>query len=157
MILKFDKFSGKIKNNLEIEEVIDLVSLITDLKPNIPEEVDNNNISKLIDNINKYESECGNYKISVYFRESDIYHNPDGTITSGKFKSLYKITISSEHQLKIKHLKEFIITTNNIIKEVYTDSKIIIKIMDSKLSINEFKKIEDELDIDKLVMIVRII
>jgi hypothetical protein len=158
MILKFDKFGGKLKNNnLEREEVIELVSLITDLKPIIPSEIETTNISKLIDNVNQYISDCGNYKISVYFRESDVYHNSDGTITYGKFKSLYKITISSEHQLKIEHLKDFIILTSDIIKEVYPDCKIAVKLLDNKLSIDEFSNLEDVMVIEKLILIIRII
>ena len=158
MILEFDKFGGKITNtNLEKEEVIELVSLITDLKPQIPSEVETTNISKLIDNINQYISDCGNYKISVYFRESDIYHNADGTVTTGQFKSLYKITISSDNQLKVEHLKDFIILTGDIIMEVYPDCKIGVKLEDNKLSIEEFKNLDNNMDIEKLVLIIRII
>jgi hypothetical protein len=156
-MLKFDKFAGKVKNNLDKEEVIDLVSLVTDLKPSIPSELQSNNISKLIDNINKYISDCGNYKISVYFRESDIYHNSDGTTTRGKFKSLYKITISSVHQLKIEHLKDFIILTYDILMKVYPDCKIMIKLDDTKLPIDEFKKLDNNLNIKNLILIIRII
>lgn len=158
MILEFDKFGGKVTNtNLEREEVIELVSLITDLRPQIPSEVETTNISKLIDNINQYISDCGNYKISVYFRESDIYYNADGTVTTGQFKSLYKITISSEHQLKIEHLKDFIILTSDIIKKVYADCKIGVKLEDNKLSLDEFKNLDNGMDIEKLVLIIRIL
>lgn len=157
-MLKFDKFGGKLKvDNLEKEEVIELVSLITDLKPQIPSEIETTNISKLIDNINQYISDCGNYKISVYFRESDIYHNADGTVTIGQFKSLYKITIHSEHQLKIEHLRDFIILTGDIIMEVYPDCKIAVKLGDNKLSIEEFKNLDNNMDIEKLGLIIRII
>lgn len=156
MILKFDKFSGKI-NNLEREEVIELVSLITNLKPTIPSDIENKNISKLIDNINQYTSDCGNYNVSVYFRESDIYHNPDGSITTGKFKSLYKITISSNNQLKIAHIKDFVILTQNILMEMYPDCRIKVKLEDNKLSINDFKNLDDNLDIENIILIVRII
>ena len=78
MIDNFDKFVGKIKkDSLEKEEVIELVSLITDLKPSLPEIAETENLSKLIDNINVYLSEDGKYKISVYFRESDVYKNDE--------------------------------------------------------------------------------
>lgn len=158
MILGFDKFGGKLKvNNLEKEEVIELVSLITDLRPQIPSEVETTNISKLIDNINQYISDCGNYKISVYFRESDIYHNADGTVTTGQFKSLYKITISSDNQLKVEHLRDFIILTADIIMEVYPDCKIGVKLEDNKLSLDEFVNLDNNMDIDKIILIIRII
>ena len=82
MILKFDEFKGKVKSeSLDKEEVIDLVSLITDMRPSLPNLFPDEEVSKLIDNINYYTSEDGKYRISVYFRESDVYKNPDGTIT----------------------------------------------------------------------------
>ena len=158
MILKFDQFGGKIKtDSLEKEEVIELVSLITELKPNIPTFYSGGDLSKLIDNINYYQSDCGKYKISVYFRESDIYHNPDGTITYGKFKSLFKITITSELDLEVRNLKEYTLLTSDIIQNVYPDSKIVVKFNQERLSIQEFTKVNDETSIDKLVIIIRII
>jgi hypothetical protein len=162
-ILKFNKFSGKIKQDyLEKEEVIELVNLITELKPKIPEIIPKNNLSelsKLVDNINFYTSEDGNYKISVYFRESDIYYNKDGSITHGQFKSLFKITIKKEEglDLKISDLKDYINLTSSIIKDVYPDSKLIIKFDNKKITIEDFNLIDVDLIIDKLVLIIRII
>ncbi len=157
-MLKFDQFGGKVKKDLlEKEEVIELVSLITDLKPHLPDLVPQGEISKLIDNINYYTSECGKYKISVYFRESDIYYNPDGTITYGKFKSLFKITIGSELDLKIGHLKDYTVLTSDIIQNVYPNSKIIIKFNQERMDIQNFTQVDEQTNIDKLVMIIRII
>jgi hypothetical protein len=93
----------------------------------------------------------------VYFRESDEYHNPDGTITYGQFKSLYKITIKSDIDLQIAHLKEYTLLTSDIIQTVYPDSKIRIKFNKEKLSIEQFKEVDDKTTIDQLVIIVRII
>jgi hypothetical protein len=158
MILKFDQFRGKIKtDSLEKEEVIELVSLITELKPDIPSFYSRGDISKLIDNINYYTSDCGKYRISVYFRESDKYINSDGTITYGQFKSLYKITIKSDIDLNIGHLKEYTLLTSDIIQNVYPDSKIRIKFNKEKLSIEQFKEVDDITTIDQLVIIIRII
>jgi hypothetical protein len=158
MILKFDQFRGKIKtDSLEKEEVIELVSLITELKPDIPSFYSRGDISKLIDNINYYTSDCGKYKISVYFRESDKYINYDGTITYGQFKSLYKITIKSDIDLNIGHLKEYTLLTSDIIQSVYPDCKIMVKFNDQKLSIEQFKEVDDVTKIDQLVIIIRII
>lgn len=158
MILKFDKFTGKIKSeSLDKEEVIELVSLITDMKPSLPDLFPDQNISKLIDNLNHYVSEDGRYKISVYFRESDIYHNEDGSITYGKFKSLFKITIRKiEGELKVSDLKDYVTLTSDIIQNVY-DSKILVKTDGDKISIDEFRLLNDEKTIDKLVLIVRIL
>lgn len=155
LIKQFESFTGKIV--LQKEEVIELVSLITDLKPQIPSEVDTANISKLIDNVNQYISECGNYKISVYFRESDVYHNSDGSVTSGQFKSLFKITIKKDTDLKIFELKDYIKLTSDIIKEVYPDSKLAVKFDKDKIQIEDFILMDDNLTIDKLVLIIRII
>jgi len=158
MILKFDQFGGKIKtDSLEKEEVIELVSLITELKPDIPSLYPKGDLSKLIDNINYYQSDCDKYKISVYFRESDKYINSDGTITYGQFKSLYKITIKSDIDLQIGHLKEYTLLTSDIIQNFYPDSKIMVKFNDQKLSIEQFKEVDDVTAIDKLVIIIRII
>ena len=158
MILKFEQFGGKIKtDSLEKEEVIELVSLITELKPDIPSLYPKGDLSKLIDNINYYQSDCDKYKISVYFRESDKYINSDGTITYGQFKSLYKITIKSDIDLQIGHLKEYTILTSDIIQNFYPDSKIMVKFNDQKLSIEQFKEVDDVTAIDKLVIIIRII
>ena len=158
MILKFDQFRGKIKtDSLEKEEVIELVSLITELKPDIPSFYSRGDISKLIDNINYYTSDCGKYRISVYFRESDKYINSDGTITYGQFKSLYKITIKSDIDLNIGHLKEYTLLTSDIIQNVYPDCKIMVKFNDQKLSIEQFKEVDDMTKIVQLVIIIRII
>jgi hypothetical protein len=156
MILDFNGFGGRIKNNLEKEEVMELVNLITNLKPNIPSELNTSDVSKLVDNINYYVSECGNYKIIVLFRESDRYINNDGSITYGNFRSLFKVTITSEFNLKIKHLKDYILLTSDIISKVYENSEMVVKFNDSKVRIKEFEKVSDDQEIDKLSLIIRI-
>ena len=156
MILDFNGFGGRIKNNLEKEEVIELVNLITNLKPNIPSELNTSDVSKLVDNINYYVSECGNYKIIVLFRESERYINNDGSITYGNFRSLFKVTITSEFNLKIKHLKDYILLTSDIISKVYENSEMVVKFNDSKVRIKEFEKVSDYQEMDKLSLIIRI-
>lgn len=158
MILKFDQFGGRVKtDSLEKEEVVELVSLITKLKPDIPSMYPEADLSVLIDNISTYTSDCGKYKISVYFRESDKYTNPDGSITYGQFKSLYKISIKSDIDLQIGHLKEYTLLTSDIVQSVYPDSKIMVKFNDQKLSIEQFRDVDNFTKIDKLVLIIRII
>jgi hypothetical protein len=158
MILKFDKFLGKIKESLEKEEVIELVSLITDMKPSLQGEVDNSDISKLIDNINYYKSEDGKWEISVYFRESDIYKNNDGSVTRGDFKTLFKVTISKvESDAMIGEVKEFIITFYDIISSFYTNSVLKVKIGETKMTVEEFKSISDDNIIKDVKLIIRIL
>ena len=159
MILKFDKFVGRVKkDSLDKEEVIELVSLITDMKPSLPQEIETDHLSKLIDNINYYQSEDGKYKISVYFRESDVYKNDDGSVTYGKFKSLFKVTISkSEGDIKIGEVKEFITTSSDIIKTFYTDSKFIIKIGEERMFVDNFNILDDSKSVENIKLIIRII
>ena len=120
MIVEFNKFSGKVKiNSLDKEEVIELVSVITELRPSLSELSFDKSISKLIDNITYYLSEDGTYKISIYFRESDVYQNEDGTTTYGKFKSLYKVNIVKlEGEFQIGDIKEYVTLTSSIITDV---------------------------------------
>jgi hypothetical protein len=157
MIVEFNKFSGKVKtDSLDKEEVIELVSVITDLRPSLPEL--EKSISKLIDNITYYLSEDGKYKISVYFRESDVYQNEDGTTTYGKFKSLYKVNIVKlEGDFQIGDIKEYVTLTLSIITEVYPESKVIIKVNDERISIDDFKVLNDDDTIDNLKLVIRII
>lgn len=158
MILKFDKFLGKVKDSLQKEEVIELVSLITDMKPSLQQDFDNKNLSKLIDNINYYTSEDGKYNISVYFRESDIYRNSEGYITYGRFKSLFKITISKiEGEFKVGDIKDYTLLTSSIIKDIYSESKVVIKIDDERVSLEDFKSLDDNKIIQSLKLIIRII
>ena len=160
MIQKFDKFQGRIKQNLlDKEEVIDLVSLITDMKPSLPDIVGDMNISKLVDNINYYTSEDEVYRISVYFKESDIYHNEDGTTTYGKFKSLFKIGIKKieSGNFKLLEVKDYILLTKNIISEVYPTSKGIIKLNGERISVDDFKNHNDKDDIEEISLIIRIV
>jgi hypothetical protein len=157
MIVEFNKFVGKVKvDSLGKEEVIELVSLITELKPSLPEISED--ISKLIDNINYYISEDGKYKISVYFRESDVYQNEDGTTTYGKFKSLYKVNISKlEGEFRIGDIKEYVTLTSSIITEVYPESKVIIKVDDERVSTDDFNSLDDNTTIENIKLVIRIL
>jgi hypothetical protein len=158
MIVEFNKFVGRVKvDSLDKEEVIELVSVITKLRPSLPDLTDAN-ISKLIDNITYYLSEDGKYKISVYFRESDVYQNEDGTTTYGKFKSLYKVNIVKlESDFKIGDIKDYTLLTSSIIQEVYPESKIIIKVDDERIPMGDFKVLNDDETIDNLKLVIRIL
>jgi hypothetical protein len=157
MIVEFNKFSGKVKiNSLDKEEAIELVSVITELRPSLPDLSED--VSKLIDNITYYLSEDGKYKISVYFRESDVYQNEDGTTTYGKFKSLYKVNIVKlEGEFQIGDIKEYVTLTSSIITEVYPESKVIIKVNDERVSLDDFNSLDDNTNIDNLKLVIRII
>ena len=159
MIVKnFDKFIGKIKgDSLDKEEVIELVGIITDMRPSLPN-LSSEEMSKLIDNVTYYLSEDGKYKISVYFRESDLYINEDGSITYGKFKSLYKVTISKvEGDFKVSEIKDYTILTSEIIQNVYQESKMIIKLDDERMSVDDFRLIDDNKTIENIKLVIRIL
>jgi hypothetical protein len=159
MIVKnFDRFIGKVKSDsLDKEEVIELVSIITEMRPSLPD-FSESGISKLIDNVTYYLSEDGKYKISVYFRESDLYINEDGSITYGKFKSLYKVTISKvEGEFKVSEIKDYTILTSDIIQNVYPESKMIIKLDDERMSVDDLKLIDDSKTIENIKLVIRII
>ena len=158
MIVKnFDKFIGKVKSDsLDKEEVIELVSIITDMKSSLTDF--SSEISKLIDNVTYYLSEDGKYKISVYFRESDLYINEDGSITYGKFKSLYKVKISKvEGEFKVSEIKDYIVLTSEIIQNVYSESKMIIKLGDERMSVDDLRLIDDNKNIENIKLVIRIL
>ena len=158
MIVKnFDKFIGRVKSDsLEKEEVIELVSIITDMKSSLSHF--SSEISKLIDNVTYYLSEDSKYKISVYFRESDLYINEDGSFTYGKFKSLYKVTISKvEGEFKVSEIKDYTILTSEIIQNVYQESKMIIKLDDERMSVDDFRLIDDNKTIENIKLVIRIL
>lgn len=157
MIVEFNKFAGKVKvDSLDKEEVIELVSVITELRPSLPEL--EKSVSKLIDNITYYLSEDGKYKISVYFRESDIYQNEDGTTTYGKFKSLYKVNIVKlEGGFQIGDIKDYTLLTSSIITEVYPESKVIIKVNDERVSPDDFNSLDDNTAIENIKLVIRIL
>ncbi len=158
MILKFDEFKGKVKSeSLDKEEVIDLVSLITEMRPSLPNLFPDEEVSKLIDNINYYTSEDGKYRISVYFRESDVYKNPDGSITYGKFKSLFKIVISKfDSDFKLSEVKDYIILTSEIIKNVYPESQLVAKLNGERISIESLNQLEGDTVIENIGLNIRI-
>ena len=159
MIVEFNKFSGKVKiNSLDKEEVIELVSVITELRPSLSELSFDKSISKLIDNITYYLSEDGTYKISIYFRESDVYQNEDGTTTYGKFKSLYKVNIVKlEGEFQIGDIKEYVTLTSSIITEVYPESKVIIKVNDERVSTDDFNSLDNNTTIENIKLVIRIL
>lgn len=157
MIDSFDKFIGKVKS-LDREEVIELVSLISEMNPYIQREVDNSNISKLLDNINNYNSEDGKWSISVYFRESDIYKNEDGSITHGDFKTLFKVTILKlGDEAKVGELKEFVTTFHHIISSLYPNAIIGIKVGDDKINLEEFASLDPTKKVESIKLIIRIL
>ena len=135
-----------------------MVSLISEMNPHIQKEVDNSNISKLLDNITQYNSEDGKWSISVYFRESDIYKNEDGSITHGDFKTLFKVTILKlGDEAKVGELKEFVTSFHSIISSLYPNSRIGIKVGDDRIDLKEFESIDSAKKVENIKLIIRIL
>ena len=142
----------RIKDRLDKTQAIDLINHIVDIKPVIPNYIDNEKLSILIDNEIIYE--CGIYMISVYFRESDKYIDSDGNVTFGDFKSLYRVTIRKRGETyKFIDVKDYVLLFKTIIGDVYENIQIIFKIDNQKVDI---KSIEDNLDIDNVKIIIKI-
>lgn len=152
MMNKFNKFNGSIMS-LDKLDVINILDIITNLKPSLPELVDNSSISKLIDNKVYYNSEDKKFKISVYFRESDEYLNKDGSITYGDFKSLYRISIRKvSDDFKISDVSDYLDLLCKIVGDTYDNSKIILKVDNERVDVLE----SDNKVITNIKIIIRI-
>jgi hypothetical protein len=157
-IKTFEKFSGKVKtSNLGTEDVVELAGILFDLKPSLPDDFPEKELSKLINNSIVYLSDDEIFQIRVSFHESDIYLTEDGDIEYGKFKTIYMITITrnDKTQFKISDVKDFIIFTTEIVEKTYDEVVSIIKIEDKRLTLDEINKIDKE--VDKVTLIIKIL
>lgn len=145
-------FNGKIKEGLDKTQVIDLINLIVETKPDLPDYVDNTSISKLFDIEKTYESEDGLYDISLYFRESDEYIDKEGNKTYGDFKYLYRVTISKRGEFIFSDIKEYILLFKTIMPDFY-DVILIFKIDGERVNIDE---VDDNTIIEELKIILRV-
>ncbi len=148
-----EMFNGKVVNILNKTEVVDLVNLIVNTKPEIPNYADNNQISKLIDIENIYESEDGLYTISLYFRESDEYINNNGVITYGDFKFLYRVGITKRVNFRFSDISEYVRLFKTIIPDFYDDVSLIFKIDNERVDIDQ---IDNKSNISSFKIIIRI-
>lgn len=156
MIKKFENFSGKVKYNLLTEEVTELASIIINLKPNLPDEFPNEELSKLINNYVIYTSEDGIYRISVILHESDTYRTEEDEIIHGKYKTIYIIKIyrSDDSIYDTSEVRDFIKTINGIIRNQYDNVSSIIKVNDERISEEEF---ETDLKTEKVSLLFKIL
>lgn len=155
MIRKYENFSGKIK--LDTQEVIELISVLFELKPNLPDEFPTGKMSKLSDNTVTYNSDDDNFKIAIHFNESDLYIDRQHNIITGKFRTIFKIKITkNDNNFKISDVKEYIKFTSNIISESYDDVSIKVIIDKDKYILTEFDKLQDK-NIEDILFIIKII
>jgi len=162
MLKKYENFTGKIKNsNSEIDnsEIIDLVNIIIQLKPGIPDIFPKKDVSKLITNSVIYLSDDDKFKININFHESDSYIDKEGNIVFGKYKSVFRIDISdiNNGNFKISDIRDFIVISTNIILKSYENVKCIVKFDDNKFTIEEFNNEDDSKLITAITFIIKII
>lgn len=156
MIKKFENFSGKVKYNLLTEEVTELASILINMKPNLPDEFPNEELSKLINNYVIYTSEDGVYRISVILHESDTYRTEDDEIIHGKYKTIYIIKIyrADDAIYDTSEVRDFVKTINGIIRNQFEGVSSIVKVNDERISEEEFNK---DIKTEKVSLIFKIL
>lgn len=155
MIKKYENFSGKIK--LDTQEVIDLINILFELKPSIPDEFPTKSLSKLANNMVTYKSEDDKFEIAVHFQESDLYIDRYGNIITGKYRTIFKVRINKiEGGMKISDIKDYIKLTSDIIMQSYDDVTIKLLFDSTKYNLEEFINLTDK-NIDDIVFIIKIV
>lgn len=155
MIRKYENFSGKVK--LETNEVIELINILFELKPNIPDDFPDKNMSKLVNNTVTYNSDDDTFKIAVNFQENDLYTDRYGNIITGKYRTIFKIKISKiSDNYKISDVKDYIKFTSDIIMESYDNVSIKIIVDAEKYTLDDFIKTKDK-NIDDIIFIIKIV
>jgi hypothetical protein len=82
----YENFSGKIKytkpEDLDTQEVVELVGILFELKPSLPDDFPQKDLSQLIRNEVSYLSDDDRFNIIVGFSENDTYVNKEQPNTS---------------------------------------------------------------------------
>jgi hypothetical protein len=158
----YENFSGKIKytkpEDLDTQEVVELVGILFELKPTLPDEFPNKDLSPLIKNEVSYLSDDDRFNIVVGFSENDVYVSKDGELVSGKYKTIFKINISrtEKESFKLSEVKEYILLTSQLVEKTYDKVKILVKIDEEKLSIEEFEELSDNDKIEEITFLIKI-
>jgi len=154
MIKKYENFTGKIK--LDTQEVIDLINILFELKPTIPDEFPDKSVSKLASNTVTYKSDDDIFNIAINFQENDLYIDRYGNITTGKYRTIFKVKISKEDSLNISEVKDYIRFTSDIILQSYEDVTVKILIDSEKYNLEDFIKMGDR-TISDIIFIIKIV
>jgi hypothetical protein len=163
IIKAFEKFSGKIKNDqdLDTQDVLDLANLLLELKPKLSDDFPELEMSKLIKNNIKYKSDDEVYNINVIFNESDIYQNEDD-VNKGKYKTIYKVKISRQDNkdIKISEIKDFISLIIQLIEKTYDDVEHLIRFTSDeevrKIKLEEFEELKDSKNVNDIYFMIKI-
>jgi hypothetical protein len=163
----YENFSGKIKytksEDLDTQEVIELINILFELKPSLPDEFPKVTLSKLIKNEVTYLSEDDRFKIEVEFSENDIYVNKEGELVNGKYKTIFKVNIfrniedDEENHFKLSEVKEYILLTSQLIEKTYDNLQMLVHIDDNKLLIEEFEELSDNTELNKVTFLIKIL
>ena len=159
----YENFSGKIKytkpEDLDTHEVIELINILFELKPSLPDEFPKAELSKLIKNEVKYLSEDDRFKIEVGFSENDTYVNKEGELVTGKYKTIFRVNISrtEKESFKISEVKEYILLTSQLVEKTYDKVKMLVRIKEEKLSIEEFEELSDNDEVEEVTFLIKIL
>ncbi len=158
----YENFSGKIKytkpEDLDTQEVVELVSILFELKPTLPDDFPQKDLSKLIRNEVNYLSDDDRFNIKVGFSENDTYINKEGDLVTGKYKTIFKINLSrtEKESFKLSEVKEYILLTSQLIEKTYDKVKTLVKINENKLSIEEFESLSDNDEVEQVTFLIKI-
>ena len=159
----YENFSGKIKytkpEDLDTQEVVELVGILFELKPTLPDDFPQKDLSQLIRNEVSYLSDDDRFNIIVGFSENDTYVNKEGEIVTGKYKTIFRVNISrtEKESFKLSEVKDFILLTSQLVEKTYDKVKMLVKIEEEKLSIEEFEELSDNEDIDDITFLIKIL
>ena len=159
----YENFSGKIKytkpEDLDTQEVVELVGILFELKPTLPDDFPQKDLSQLIRNEVSYLSDDDRFNILVGFSENDTYVNKEGELVKGKYKTIFKINISRTEKeiFKLSEVKDFILLTSQLVEKTYDKVKMLVKIEEEKTSIEDFEELSDNEDVDDITFLIKIL
>jgi hypothetical protein len=158
----YENFSGKIKytkpEDLDTQEVVELVGILFELKPTLPDDFPQKDLSQLIRNEVSYLSDDDRFNIIVGFSENDTYINKEGEIVTGKYKTTFRVNISrtEKESFKLSEVKDFILLTSQLVEKTYDKVKMLVKIKEEKLSIEDFEELSDNDEVEEVTFLIKI-
>ena len=159
----YENFSGRIKytkpEDLDTHEVIELINILFELKPSLPDEFPKADLSKLIRNEVIYSSDDDRFNIKVGFSENDTYVNKEGELVTGKYKTIFRVNIirTEKESFKISEVKEYILLTSQLVEKTYDKVKMLVDVDDNKLSIEDFEKLSDNTELNEVTFLIKIL
>jgi lipopolysaccharide export LptBFGC system permease protein LptF len=159
----YENFTGKIKytnpEDLDTYEVIELINILFELKPSLPDEFPKADLSKLIRNEVIYSSDDDRFNIKVGFSENDTYVNKEGELVTGKYKTIFRVNIirTEKESFKISEVKEYILLTSQLVEKTYDKVKMLVKIKEERLSIEEFEELSDNTKLNEVTFLIKIL